>query len=258
LNNETISEGDDVLLYLDSRRTYLIKLKIGERFHTHRGFIELDEVAGKRYGDSVITSLGVNFYLIKPGLYDYIRKMRYTTQIIYPKDIGVIIVHSGIGPGSKVVEAGTGSGALASALAYYVKPTGKVYSYEIRPETLEKAQKNIERSGVLDFIELKNKDVTEEIEEEEVDSVILDIATPWLAVPNAYNALKGNGTLVSFSPSINQVEKTVKTLESHGFIDIETVECFIRRMKVKEGETRPETLMRGHSGYITWGRKIFL
>jgi tRNA (adenine57-N1/adenine58-N1)-methyltransferase len=258
LSNETISEGDDVLLYLDSRRTYLIKLKIREKFHTHRGFIEFDEVAGKRYGDSVKTSLGTNFYLIKPGLYDYIRKMRYTTQIIYPKDIGLIIVHSGIGPGSKVVEAGTGSGALTSALAYYVKPTGKVYSYEIRQEILEKAKKNIERSGVLDFIELKNKDVTEDIEEKEVDSVILDMATPWLAVPNAYKALKGNGTLVSFSPSINQVEKTVKTIKNRGFIDVETVECFIRRMKVKEGETRPETLMRGHSGYITWGRKIFL
>jgi tRNA (adenine57-N1/adenine58-N1)-methyltransferase len=258
LSNETISEGDDVLLFLDSRRTYLIKLNMEERFHTHKGFIELDEVGGKRYGDSVKTSLGTNFYLIKPDLYDYIRKMRYTTQIIYPKDIGLIIVHSGIGPGSRVVEAGTGSGALTSALAYYVRPTGKVYSYEIREETLEKARKNIERSGVLDFIELKNKDVTEDIEEEEVDSVIFDMATPWLAIPNAYNALKGNGTLVSFSPSINQVEKTVKALKNHGFIDVETVECFIRRMKVKEGETRPETLMRGHSGYITWGRKIYL
>jgi len=164
LSNETISEGDDVLLYLDSRRTYLIKLNMGEKFHTHKGFIELDEVAGKRYGDSVKTSLGTNFYLVKPDLYDYIRKMRYITQIIYPKDIGLIIVHSGIGPGSRVVEAGTGSGALASALAYYVKPTGKVYSYEIRQEILEKAIKNIERSGVLDFIALKNKDVTEDRE----------------------------------------------------------------------------------------------
>lgn len=107
----------------------------------------------------------------------------------------------------------------------------------------------------MDYVELKKGDVTLSISEVEVDAVILDLATPWLVIPNAYEALEGSGCIVSFSPTIDQVVKTVKALEKNGFVGIETVECILRRMKVREGETRPETLMRGHTGYITHARK---
>ena len=129
-----ITEGDDVLLLLDSRRTYLIKVMPGERFHTHKGFIEFDDVLGKTYGEKVLSSLGVSFFLLKPSIYDYLKKSSRATQIIYLKDAALISAYAAIGDGSRVIEAGTGSGALTSVLAHYVMPGGKVYSYDLRSD----------------------------------------------------------------------------------------------------------------------------
>ncbi len=248
-------EGEYVLLYLDQRRTYLVKVEAGKTFHTHKGFIKLDDLIGKEYGSTVISSLGVPFTVLRPLLRDYIMKSVRRTQIMYPKDIALITIFSGIGPGSRIVEAGTGTGALTTALAHFVRPNGRVYSYEVRSEFLETAEKNIRRAGLADFVELKNKDVTAGIDEANLDAVILDMATPWLVVPHAYKALKPCGTLVSFSPTIDQVVKTVEALKENGFIDIETVECLMREMQTERGKTRPQTLMTAHTGYITFARK---
>lgn len=211
---------------------------------------------GKRFGDAVHSSLGVSFVIFKPTPYDYILKSLRATQIIYPKDVALIVAFSGIGPGSRVVEAGTGSGALTSALASYVQPTGRVYSYEVRKEFFARAVKNLARAGVAEYVVLRNADIRQGIAEQAVDAVVLDLATPWLIIEEAHNALKGGGRLVSFSPTIEQVIKTVGAMNA-GFAEVETVECLIRRMKVKAGATRPENMMRGHTGYISYGRKIF-
>lgn len=254
---KTIREGDDVLLYLSRRKTYLVKVESGKRFHTHKGYIQLDDLIGKEYGTCLKSSMGVKFVALKPTIRDHIFKMLRKTQITYPKDIALIIVFSGIGPGNRVVEAGTGTGALTSALAFYVKPTGRVYSYEVRAEFIKTALKNLKRAGLDEYVEIKNQDITQGIDEKEVDAVILDMATPWLVVPHAYSALKGSGTLVSFSPTIDQVVKTVEALKENGFVDIETLECLLRRMQVARGKTRPETLMTAHTGYLTFARKAF-
>jgi len=255
LSNQKITEGDYILLYLTQRKTYLIKVEAGKSFHTHKGFIKFDDVIGKDYGSCILSSLGIEFTLLKPILRDFVMKSVRKTQITYPKDIALIVMFSGIGPRSRVVEAGTGTGALTTALAHYVKPDGKVYSYEIREEFLKTAEKNLKRAGLVDFVELKNKDVTTGIEENEVDAVILDLATPWLVIPHAYDALKPCGTLVSFSPTIDQVVKTVEALIENGFVDTETIECLMRGMQVERGKTRPQTLMTAHTGYITFARK---
>jgi tRNA (adenine57-N1/adenine58-N1)-methyltransferase len=255
LLNRKINEGDYVLLYLNQRKTYLIRVEAGKTFHTHKGFIKFDDLIGEEYGSTVISSLGVEFKALKPLLRDYIIKSVRKTQITYPKDIAIIVMFSGIGSGSHVVEAGTGTGALTTALAHYVKPNGKVYSYEIRAEFLKTAEKNLRRAGLTDFVELKNKDITAGIDEKDVDAVILDLATPWLVVPQAYVALKPCGTIVSFSPTIDQVVKTAEALKENAFEDIETVECLMRGMQVERGKTRPQTLMTGHTGYITFARK---
>jgi tRNA (adenine57-N1/adenine58-N1)-methyltransferase len=255
LTNETIAVGEYVLLSLNQRKTYLIKMEQGKSFHTHKGFVKLDDLIGKKYGSTITSSLGFEFVALKPQLRDYIMKCARQTQIMYPKDISLIVMFSGIGPGSRVVEAGTGTGAMTTALAHYVKPEGKIYSYEIREEFEKTAEKNLQRANLLDFVELKIKDVTTGIDEEDVDSVILDLAVPWLVIPHAYTALRPGASIVSFSPTIDQVVKTVEALKENSFTDIETVECLMRGMQIERGRTRPQTLMTAHSGYITTARK---
>lgn len=253
--SKKIKEGNHVLLFLDRRRTFLITVKKKQDLHTHKGFIRLDNLVGKHYGDRVKTNLGVEFVLLKPSIRDYVMKMLRRTQIIYPKDMALIVLHTGIGPGSRVVEAGTGSGALTSYVAHYVKPDGHVYSYEARKEFVKNAKKNIAKAGLLEYVKIKNKDITQSISEKNVDAVILDLATPWLVVPHAYKALKGGGAIASFSPTIDQVVKTVEELQETGFVDIETIECLTRRIQVIRDQTRPESLMIGHTGYMTFARK---
>ncbi len=255
--NQRIQDGDYVLIYLDARRTYMIKIQAGQTFHTHKGYLKLDELIGKEYGESIKSSLGIYFTTLKPSLTDYIMKSSRNTQIIYPKDAALIVMFSGIGPGSRVVESGTGTGSLTTALAHYVGPTGKVYTYELRPEFQKNAAKNLQRSNLIDYVEMKSGDVTATgYEERDVDAVILDLAVPWLVVPHAYTALKPSGVLISFSPTIDQVVKTTEALREIGFVFIETVECLMRTMQVERGKTRPNTMMTGHTGYITHARKI--
>src|SRR5512143_3701767 len=132
LSGNEIKDGDDVLLFLDSRRNYLVRARKGERFHTHKGFILFDEVLNKSFGQNVQTNLGHSFVILKPTIYDYLMKSLRSTQILYPKDIGLILVYAGVKPGDRVVEAGAGSGALTTALANAVQPTGRVYTYDVR------------------------------------------------------------------------------------------------------------------------------
>jgi tRNA (adenine57-N1/adenine58-N1)-methyltransferase len=255
LSKPIINEGDNVLLYLNRKRTYLVKVEKEKSFHTHRGFIQLEMLIGKGYGTRITSNTNAEFVALKPQLRDYIFKSQRKTQITYPKDVALIVMFSGIGPGSQVVEAGTGTGALTTALAYYVKPNGHIFSYEIRPEFAKTAQKNLQRADLIDYVTLKDKDITTGIDEANMDAVILDLATPWLVVPFSYSALKGSGAIVSFSPTIDQVVKTVEAMTENKFVDIETIECIMRGMQVERGKTRPETLMTGHTGYVTCGRK---
>ncbi len=233
----------------------MLKVEEGKTFHTHKGYIKLDELIGKEFGVAFKSSLGIVFTALKPTLEDYIMKSSRKTQITYPKDIALIVMFSGIGPGSRVVESGTGTGALTTALAHYVKPNGKVYTYEYREEFQKNAEKNLRRTNLLEFVELKSGDITTGIEECDLDAVVLDLAVPWLVVSHAYEALKPSGTIVSFSPTIDQVVKTVEALKENNFVFIETVECMMRAMQVERGKTRPHTMMTGHTGYITHARK---
>ena len=255
---KTIAEGDDVLLYLDRERTYQIRVEAGKQFHTHKGFIILDDLVGKLYGSTVVSSLGISFYALKPLIRDRVLKTDRRTQVLYPKDIGYILYQLGVGNGSTVVEAGTGSGALTMSLANTVMPDGKIYTYEIDERSQRIAAGNIDRSGLRPIVEMKLGDITQGIEERDVDAVTLDLATPWLVIDHAWEALAGSGVFLSFSPTIEQVMKTVYSLEAKPFIEVETVELIMRRITVAENKTRPETLMIGHSGYLTTARKIIL
>jgi tRNA (adenine57-N1/adenine58-N1)-methyltransferase len=179
------------------------------------------------------------------------------TQIIYPEDAGLILLYSGIGPGSVVIEAGAGSGALTCILGNYVRPNGQVYSYDVRDKSLKRAQKNVERAKLLDVVKIQHGDiVSDNLEHSNVDSVVLDMPQPWMAIERVKNYLKLSGTLVSFSPTIEQVKKTTFALRDNDFFEIYTHELIRRTLQVKENATRPEVRMIGHTGYVTFGRKI--
>lgn len=251
-----IQEGDEVLFYLDKRRTYKVKVESDVKFHTHKGFIELSELIGQPWGMAVKSSLGVSFYALKPMVKDLVHKTDRRTQVLYPKDIGYMLFQLNIGSGSRIAEAGTGSGALTMALANAVRPEGKVYTYEIIETHMKTARVNIERAGLIPYVEMSLRDVTDGIPEKELDGVVLDLATPWKIVPHAWDSLKGSGIFLSFSPTIEQVMKTVSSLHDYPYIEIETAELILRNITVAPEKTRPQTLMIGHSGYLTTARKI--
>jgi tRNA (adenine57-N1/adenine58-N1)-methyltransferase len=251
-----IKEGDEIYLVLDARRNYKVLVEQEKKFHTHKGFIELGLLIGQPYGITVTSSLGVSFYVLKPLIRDRVLKTDRHTQVLYPKDISYILFQLGIGPGSTVVEAGTGSGALTMALANAVRPDGKIYSYDISEKHQNTAAKNILRSGLMPYVDLGIIDITEGIPKEDVDAVILDMATPWQVIQHAWKALAGSGVFLSFSPTIEQVMKTTEALNNHPFIEIETVELMLREITVAPNKTRPKTQMIGHSGYLTSARKV--
>lgn len=254
---ELIKEGDRILILTERLKRYLVRVRRNVRLHTSEGYIDLSELIGKRYGTYIRSNIGSIFFALKPTLVDIIMKMPRLTQIVYPKDLGIIVLLGDIRPGSRVVEAGTGSGVLTAVLASYVMPNGIVYSYDKELKYLENAEKQLEELGLLQYVKLKHGDVTVSIEEENVDAVVLDIPTPWLAVQNAYKALSDSGTFISLSPTIEQVIETVEALRACGFVDIKTIELLMRELRVKKGMTRPEHLMRAHTAYIVVARKAY-
>jgi tRNA (adenine57-N1/adenine58-N1)-methyltransferase len=254
-NSKLIENGDEILLYLNERKSWIVKIEEGKKFHSHKGIIDFGKVLSKPYGSQISTTLGTTLKVLPADYLDHLERITRTTQVIYPKDMAYITLIANVRSGSRVVECGTGSGALTSYLASHVQPGGKVFTYEIRKEFHENARRNIERLGLQESVEFKLKDITEGIDERNVDAIILDMATPWLVVGMAYSALKIGGRMVSFSPTINQVEKTVDEMHKNGFLSVKTVELIIRTYKVKVNETRPDMVMVGHTGYIVSARR---
>ncbi|MFW9900313.1 MAG: tRNA (adenine-N1)-methyltransferase [Candidatus Thorarchaeota archaeon] len=261
MSSEIVKENDLIFLILDDRRRWLVQVRHGESFHSHKGIIEFDDIIGKNYGSVVFSkpleTQGYKFFVLKPLPSDYILHMARKTQIIYPEDAGMILLYSGIGPGSVVIEAGSGSGALTCILASYVRPNGHIYSYDIREKSLKRAKANVLKAKLGDIVSINYGDlINEDFKHENVDAIILDLATPWDAIERIKKYLKLGGTLISFSPTIEQVKKTVLIMKKNDFIEINTYELLKRRIQVKENATRPEVRMIGHTGYITFGRKI--
>ena len=249
-----VDQGELVLLYHDEKSNFLIKAE-DKTFHTDKGFIKLKDLIGKDFGDKIETNTGFAYYLIKPYLNELIMKVKRKTQILYPKDIGMILTKAHIFPGAKVIESGIGSGALTTALANFVRPNGKVYSYERNEEFLENAKKNLEKNGLSPWVEFNHLEVTDEFPQKEVDFVMIDIGSPWELIDAAYKSLKGGHRLATICPTFEQLTTTVFTLEDKGFINIETMEILVRKILVRRGKTRPEQRMPSHTGWLVFATK---
>ena len=219
------------------------------------GVINPVDLIGIEYGTQTKIK-DKEFWIFKPSLMDKLHGLKRKAQIILPRDSAHIITNCAIESGHTVLEAGIGSGSLTIALANAVAPNGKVISYDIREDFIKHAVKNLKIMELDDFVRTENRDVTKGIKEKNLDAIILDIPNPWGAVSHAWKALKVGGYLCTYSPLISQVEKTVDEIKKHGFIEIKTYENIQREMVVSKHGTRPSFNMLGHTGYLTFARKV--
>lgn len=249
-------EGDLVLLMARNRKSFIVRLEQGGELHTHKGMIRFDDLIGQPLGREVRTHLGHPFLALQPSLHDLIKDLRRTTQIMFPKDIGYLLLKMNIGPGSRVVEAGTGSGGLTLALARAVGSMGHVFSYEVRADVISLARKNLARVGLLERVEIKERDIAQGFDEEDVDALFFDVRSPWDYVAPAWAALKGGGFFGAILPTTNQVSRLVRALPDVGFGVIEVVELLLRSYKAVPDRLRPTDRMVAHTGYLVFARKL--
>jgi tRNA (adenine57-N1/adenine58-N1)-methyltransferase len=236
--------GERVLLIDAKDRNYLITLRAGAAFHTHAGIVQHDDVIGALEGSLVSGNTERNFLVLRPTLADVVLKMPRGAQVIYPKDLGAILMQADIGPGMRVLEAGVGSGALSMTL---LRAGALITGYEIREDFAEQATKNVhDMLGTDVAYDVKIRDVTLGIDEVDLDRIILDMPEPWDVVEHAERALRPGGILLAYLPTINQTQLLRETLRKFTFGLEETVEILRRTWH----------RMVAHTGFLTSARRL--
>jgi tRNA (adenine57-N1/adenine58-N1)-methyltransferase len=248
--------GDIAQLVGLRHKNFIITLKEGARLETHRGILQHDDLIGKPWGTQVFSHIGSPFFLLQPSLADLLNDLPRNTQILYPKDIGFILITMGIGPGKKVIEAGTGSGSMTIALAYNVSAEGQVISYEVRPDMQNLAKKNLERVGLASRVDFKLRDIAEGFDETDADAFFLDVPNPYDYISQVRLALKPGGFFCSLIPTVNQVEQLLIALRRGQFAFIEVCEVLVRYYKPEPTRLRPTDRMVAHTGFLIFARRI--
>jgi len=253
---QTANQGDLAQLVGLSHKNFIIRLQDGEIFETHRGILAHDDLIGKQWGSQVFSHLGNPFFLLQPALGDLITSTRRTTQILYPKDIGFILVTMGIGPGQHILEAGTGSGAMTTALANAVGPQGHVTTYEVRPEMLNLARKNLSNLGLEERVTFKLADIKNGFEERNIQALFMDIPTPEKFLPQVRESLNSGGFFGCILPTTNQLSELLPVLRHENFAFIEICEILLRYYKPVAKRLRPTDRMVAHTGFLVFARPI--
>jgi tRNA (adenine57-N1/adenine58-N1)-methyltransferase catalytic subunit len=261
VDSERVTEGgwkvgDPAALKRRGQPTLLIRLATGPQPIAGEGVLDLTDQIGKAPGARV-TWLGEAYSLVRPTIGDLLSQLRRNAQIITPKDAFQLLYMAAVGPGARVAEAGAGSGGLTLVLAWAVGPHGRVFSYDRRADFLDVARQNITRAGFADRVEFRERDVgADGIDAQDIDAVLLDLPEPWTVLDSARTALRAGGSVGTYTPTYNQLERTVRALRSSGFDDVRSVELIERSLHVGEGGTRPEFDMLGHTGFLSAGRKV--
>lgn len=249
-----IEEGDFVVIYVNFKQTYAFIVKRGETFQTRFGALRHDLLIGRKYGSKVDCTKGY-VYVLCPTPELYTQNLSHRTQILYTHDIGLITTWLDLKPGSVFAEAGTGSGSLTHAAARTIAPNGFLYTFEVDEERFRLASSDFERHGLSSLIKITHRDVCAEGLglENVVDAVFLDLPRPWEVIESAASAMKIDSLcrFCSFSPCIEQVQRTCDVLRKMNFIQVEVVECVPRTMKVIEVDYQPDYVVKSTSANIT-------
>jgi tRNA (adenine57-N1/adenine58-N1)-methyltransferase len=250
-----ILEEGDLVQFIDAKeRRYQVTLIPGKQFHSHSGYVELDDVLGLPEGSTVRTTRGQAFVVVRPTLSDFILKMPRGAQVIYPKDIGPILLLADIAPGVRVLESGVGSGALSMGM---LRAGADIVGYELREDFAARAQTNVGRflgPAVMNRYRVELRDCYEGIDESALDRVVLDLPEPWRVVPHAEGALRPGGILVAYTPSVTQVMQLREALAGSRFFSASTTEVLQRGWYVEGQAVRPDHRMVAHTGFLTVAR----
>jgi tRNA (adenine57-N1/adenine58-N1)-methyltransferase catalytic subunit len=249
-------DGDLVQLVGLRHQNFIFQLREGVNFQSHRGVIRYEDMIGKPWGSPVFSHNGSPFFLMQPALGDLLRSIKRSTQILYPKDIGYILVAMGIGPGLQVLEAGTGSGALTTAFAFAVGKEGRVTTYEKREPFHELAKLNLAQVGMIDRVTFKLGDIGDGFAEKGVDALFLDVANSYDYIPQVIKALKPGGFFGSFLPTMNQVSLLLSAMRQNHFAFIDVCEVLLRYYRPEPDRLRPTDRMVAHTGYLIFGRPV--
>ena len=241
-------------MILDERGKKYI-LKPGAEFQSDLGIVKADVLDNAQIGDEVKSHLDHSFKIVKPNVNDFIDLMERRCSILIKKDIGQVLAHTGLGAGSRVVDAGTGAGAIALHFGNVVGLEGKVFTYEVREDFAEVAHRNIDNFGITN-IEVKNKNIKEGIDENNIDLIFLDLPNPFEIFEEVMESLNVGGWLAVYAPYIDQAETSYRVAKKLGFYDIEIIETLERGLEVRTQGVRPKTRMVGHSGYLLFARKL--
>jgi tRNA (adenine57-N1/adenine58-N1)-methyltransferase catalytic subunit len=249
--------GDRVLLVDNKKRRHLITLEPGGQFHTHAGIVEHDAIIGGADGLTVRTTKGARLIAVRPTLSEYVLEMPRGTQVIYPKDLGPILMLADVFPGARILESGVGSGALTCALLRATGAQGHVTGYELRDDFAERALRNVHGFlGDIVPLSVEVRDVYEGIDEQEIDRVVLDLPEPWRVVKHAVASLRPGGILVAYLPTILQVGRLREALADAPFGMVETLEVLQRSWHVEGQSIRPDHRMVAHTGFLTHARLL--
>lgn len=256
LHGTHANEGDLVQLVGLRHKNFLVRLKVDGVFQSHRGVIQHNDLIGKPWGSQIFSHNGSPFFLLQPALGDVIRELPRCTQILYPKDIGYILVNMGIGPGQHVMEAGTGSGSMTTAFSFAVGKEGHVTSYEARQDMQTLAKRNLEQLGLDDRVTFKLRNIQEGFDETGVDAFFLDVQNPYDYIPQVRAALKPGGFFGAIVPTANQVIRLLTELRLNRFAFIDVLETILRFYKPEPQHFRPVDRMVAHTGFLVFGRPI--
>ncbi len=247
--------GQLIMLVSPRGKRYMRFFDCKEQWHFTEGIVTGEDVKKAGFGGVVYTHRGIAYRVVRPTLHDLILYgIKRQTQILYPKEIGYLLIKLGIGSGSRVIEAGGGSGGFTVALSHAVGKEGKVYSYERRPEFLALARRNLTRCGLGENVEQLEHDVSQGFLQNNVDGLFLDVRDPWNHVHNVAKALRPGAPAAFLVPVVNQASQLLEALESAPFDDVEMVEVFIRNWKTVPDRLRPADKMVAHTGFLLFAR----